>query len=116
MKTVLFKPTSKVFEYFFILLTIGVILSLIVLYSKHVVDESKTVVDSAMAGNLVDVSFISNMFDSDQSKINTDLGSFLVWGVVQELKGTSFRLETRKNEERYLCVVNTEKCWHMVTK
>ena len=106
MKAIALKSIPKWGEYLVGISMFGAMISMSFAYAKHAVEQSRTVVDSTMAGNLVDVSFISNMVDSDKSKINTDMGSFLVWGLVQEIKGTSFRLETRKDEERYQISIN----------
>lgn len=104
---------QEVKEIGFILVLLPTIIGLIFFLNTGNAKLKNTVIESSMAGSLTDASFKSNTLDADQTTVKTEKGSFLVWGVVQEFKGTTFRIETRKDKDRFLCVVDTDKCWKL---
>ncbi len=72
------------------------------------------VVDSVNAGHLVKAVFIPSTFSSDNTKIETDKDTYLVYGKLQVENGTSFRLEKRLNKQKFLCETLKNECWKLV--
>jgi len=73
-----------------------------------------TVVESVDAGHLVGMSFISNTFSADHTKIETNKDTYIVRGKLQAEKGATFRLEKRLNKQKFLCETASNACWKLV--
>jgi hypothetical protein len=72
------------------------------------------VVDSKDAGQLVNVSFIPHTLSRDNTMIETNKGTYLIYGKPQAEKGAGFRLERRLNKQQFLCADSSNECWKLV--
>lgn len=72
------------------------------------------VVDSEDAGQLLNLSSISHTLSRDNTKIETNKGTYLVYGKPFVQKGASFRLEKRLNKQKFLCEASSNQCWKLV--
>jgi hypothetical protein len=97
---------------------VGIIAFLLVLastfaWSLWMSDRSSTVVSSTDIGATTNAHFIDGM-SVDNTRVETDLGVYLVYGTFQATKGQRVVLEERKNKDRVLCVKGTRLCYHLV--